>query len=334
MKRVLSGIKSSGDITLGNYLGAIKRWVELQPMDNGTSPQEEHFYFVPNLHALTTRPDPTVLHHDTLSNVAWLLAAGIDPERVTLFVQSQVRAHSELSWIFNNYVTTGELNRMTQFKDKAKKGGSEGQLVGMYTYPVLMAADILLYDTDEVPVGDDQKQHVELTRDIAERFNNLYGTIFTIPEATVPQVGARVMNLQDPTNKMSKSDEDSSGNILLTDPSDVITQKIMRAVTDSGSEVKRSGDKPAINNLIEIFGATTGDSVEQIESQFAGGGYGDFKKALAKVVVEHLRPIQQRHQELMNDTAKLDAILLDGRDKASAIADEKLHQVKQTIGLI
>ncbi len=332
MKRVLSGIKSSGDVTLGNYLGAIKRWVEQQPQIG--SKVEEHFYFVPNLHALTTRPSPSVLHHDTLSSVAWLLAAGIDPAKVTLFVQSQVKAHSELSWIFSNYVTMGELNRMTQFKDKSKKSSSEGQLVGMYTYPVLMAADILLYDTDEVPVGDDQKQHVELTRDIAERFNNLYGTIFKVPQPVVPEVGARVMNLQDPTSKMSKSDEDSSGNILLTDSSEVIRQKIQRAVTDSGNEVKLGKDKPALNNLIEIFAVTTNQSTAAIEHQFAGGGYGDFKKALADAVVEHLEPIQHRHQKLMNDNPKLLAILDDGRARATAIAEAKLSQVKHTLGLL
>lgn len=334
MKRVLSGIKSSGEVTLGNYLGAIKRWVELQPANDGTAREVEHFYFVPNSHALTVRPEPSTLRHDTLSAVAWLLAAGIDPERVTLFVQSQIPAHTELGWIFNNYVTMGELGRMTQFKDKARKQGEAGQLVGMFTYPALMAADILLYDANEVPVGEDQKQHVELTRDIAERFNNLYGETFVLPTATLPEVGARIMNLQNPTAKMSKSDQDASGNILLTDSTEVIRQKLSRAVTDSGNEIKVTTDKPAVTNLIEILSATTNQSTSAIEQQFTGSGYGEFKQAVADAVVEHIEPIQQRYAELMGNERKLLAIIEDGREKASLIAEAKLDQVKQTIGLL
>jgi tryptophanyl-tRNA synthetase len=333
MTRILSGLKSSGDATLGNYLGAIKRWVELQPtntpVDEGVAASNEYFFFVPNLHALTVRPEPAVLHRDTLSNAAWLIAAGLDPAKVTLFVQSQVPAHAELAWIFNNYVTMGELGRMTQYKDKVGKSGAEGQLVGMFTYPALMAAD-----TDEVPVGDDQKQHVELARDIAERFNNLYGQTFVVPKAVVPDVAARIMNLQDPSAKMSKSDDDHSGNIMMADSSEVMRGKIKRAVTDSGAEIKASEDKPAITNLLEIFSAVTGDSIEILENRYKGQGYGKFKEDLADAVVEHIEPIQRRHQELMNDNARLLAVLDDGRVKASAIAEAKLSQVKQTLGLL
>lgn len=329
MKRVLSGLKSSGDATLGNYLGAIKRWVELQDQSG-----VESFYFVPNLHALNTRPNPEILHRDTLSNAAWLIAAGLDPAKVTLFVQSQVPAHSELTSILVNYVTMGELNRMTQFKDKSQKAGSEGQVVGLFTYPVLMASDILLYDADEVPVGDDQIQHVELARDIATRFNNLYGETFKVPKATKPEVAARIMSLQDPSSKMSKSDDDHSGNIMLGDGADDIEQKIKRAVTDSGSEIQAGKDKPAITNLLEIFSSVTGRAVKDIEKEYAGQRYGAFKAGLAEAVIGLLEPIQQRQAELMADEKALIKILEEGSAKAAIIAEEKLKTVKKTVGLL
>jgi tryptophanyl-tRNA synthetase len=334
MKRVLSGIRANSDPTLGNYLGAIKPWVALQSRDNSVAQDTEYFFFVPNLHSLMGRLDPGTLRGNTLSNVAWYIAAGLDPERVTLFVQSQIPAHSELAWIFNNYVTMGELGRQTQYKDKARKGGSDGQLVALYTYPTLMAADILLYDADEVPVGQDQSQHVELARDIADRFNNLYGPTFNLPRASLPEAGARIMNLQDPEAKMSKSDEDASGNIMLTDDIGTITRKIKRAVTDSGSEIKAGKTKPALTNLLEIFAAVSTKAITTLETEYAASNYGDFKAALADAIVEHLEPIQKRHAELMGDERRLLAILEDGRDKASAIADEKLAQVKQTLGLL
>ena len=329
MKRILSGIRANNELTLGNYLGALKPWVELQ-----SKGEAEYFYFIPNLHSLTARQDGAALRGNTLSNVAWFVAAGLDPSKVTLYAQSQISAHSEMAWIFNNYVTMGELSRMTQFKDKSRKGGSEGQLVGMFTYPALMAADILLYDADEVPVGDDQRQHVELARDIAERFNNLYGPTFKLPKAVSPVTGARVMNLQDPKSKMSKSDEDSSGVILLSDEADVIKQKIKRAVTDSGSEIKAGDDRPAISNLLEIYSAVRGDSTSTLEQRYAGKGYGDLKEDLGEAVAEHLSAIKVRHDELLSDERKLSAILEDGREKASAIAEEKLSQVKTTLGLL
>jgi tryptophanyl-tRNA synthetase len=334
MKRVLSGIRANSDLTLGNYLGALKPWVDLQPKD-GVASNTEYIFFIPNLHSLTARPAPARLHANTLSNAAWYMASGLDPSKVIFFVQSQIPAHSEMAWIFENYVTMGELGRMTQFKDKVKKSGETGQLASLFVYPALMAADILLYDADEVPVGEDQKQHVELARDIANRFNNLYGPTFRLPKAVLPLAGARVMNLQDPTSKMSKSDDDSSGNILLSDSSDLMRQKIKRAVTDSGSEIKAAPDKPAITNLLDILSGVTSTSVPTLESQFADAkGYGELKEAVATAVVEHLEPIQQRHDELMSDHAMLLALLEDGRDKAAAIAETKLSEVKQLLGLI
>jgi tryptophanyl-tRNA synthetase len=334
MKRVLSGIQSSGDPTLGNYLGAIKHWVSLQPPITTGPKEEEHLYFIPNLHVLTTRQDPATLHRDTLSTTAWLIAAGLDQARVILFVQSQVPAHSELCWILSNYVTMGELGRMTQFKDKSRKGSADGQLVGLFTYPVLMAADILLYDVNEVPVGHDQRQHVELARDIAERFNNRYGPTFQLPKAVLPDQGARIMNLQDPTKKMSKSDDDHSGTILLTDSPELIQQKVKRAVTDSGHDIRSSKDKPAITNLLEIFSVVTGQPLPKLEQTYANSHYGDFKNDLATAIIEHIAPIEKRHNELMRDEAQVLAILEDGREQASALAETKLVQVKQTLGIL
>lgn len=394
MKRVLSGIRANSDLTLGNYLGALKPWVALQPGDTGSPQDTEYFFFIPTLHSLVGRPDPTELRTNTLSNAAWFIAAGLDPAKVTLYVQSQIPAHSELYWILGNFTTLGELSRMTQYKDKLSTATSlvekriqdrmyekllsrvrsgefeglvglshdsqveqvkkvifdsvpteavresaeslavKGGYTGVFNYPVLMAADILLYDADEVPVGDDQTQHVELARDIAQRFNNLYGETFKLPKATKPVAGARVMNLQDPGRKMSKSDEDQSGNIMLSDSPEEIRNKIKRAVTDSGSEVKAGEDKPAITNLLDIYSAITGRKVSEIEQEYEGKGYGDFKAGLADAVVEHLEPIQQRHDELMNDTEQLLAILNTGREKAAVIAEEKLSQVKSTLGLL
>ena len=330
MKRVVSGVKPTGDVHLGNYIGAMKRWGEMS-----ADPNQEHFFFVPNLHALTVRPDPEELKERSRAAVAWLIACGVDHDHSYIFMQSQVPAHSELTWILNNYTTVGELNRMTQFKDKAQKQGPEGQLVGLYDYPVMMAADILLYDADEVPVGDDQKQHVELTRDIATRFNNVHGETFKVPAPTVQEEGARIMNLQDPTKKMSKSDEDDGGTIYLTDDEKVIERKIMRAVTDSGSQVSAAADKPALSNLLVIYSVLSGKSVEQLEEAYAGRGYGDFKSDLAELTVKALAPLRRTHAQLMKPSNdRIDKALEHGWWRASELANAKLAQVKEQLGLL
>jgi tryptophanyl-tRNA synthetase len=330
VKRVLSGVRPTGDLTLGNYLGALKRWGEMSAQTD-----QENFFFVPNLHALTVRPDPEVLRRDSRSMVAWLLAVGADRGNSYIYMQSQIPAHSELMWILNNYATVGELNRMTQFKDKSAKGGAEGQLVGLYDYPVLMAADILLYDADEVPVGEDQKQHVELTRDIATRFNNLHGPTFKVPQPTIAAEGARIMNLQDPARKMSKSDADDSGNILFGDDERTIEKKIMRAVTDSGSQVTAGADKPALTNLLVVMSVLTGTPIVRLEEQYAGRGYGDFKKDLVQVVLEAMKPLQETHRQLMEpNDARIDDVLERGRQWATELATAKLEDVKRRIGLL
>ncbi|HSX48580.1 MAG TPA: tryptophan--tRNA ligase [Candidatus Nanoarchaeia archaeon] len=329
MKRVLSGIKPSGDVTLGNYLGAMKRWAEMSQ-----SADSQNFFFIPNLHALNMRPDPAELLGQTLNAVAWLVAIGVDPDKSAIFAQSEVSAHAELQWILNNYVTFGELSRMTQFKDKTQRVGSEGQVAALFNYPVLMAADILLYDADEVPIGDDQKQHVELTRDIATRFNNLYGQTFKLPRPTLPSLGARIMNLANPEVKMSKSDEDNSGCILLSDSPETIKQKIMRAVTDSGSTIESANGKPAVTNLLVIYSLLSGKTVEQVEQDYAGKGYGEFKQDLAELAVSVLEPLQARFNELRSDDDKLSAALKAGKDVALPIAEAKIAEVKTKLGLL
>jgi tryptophanyl-tRNA synthetase len=330
VKRVVSGIKPTGELTLGNYIGAMRRWGQMS-----ADPDREHFFFVPNLHALTIRPDPETLRQDSRSTVAWLLASGVDHDHSYIFMQSQVPAHSELMWILNNYTTMGELNRMTQFKDKAGKNGSDGQVAGLFDYPVLMTADILLYDADEVPVGEDQKQHVELTRDIATRFNNIHGDVFKVPLPTVQAEGARIMNLQDPSKKMSKSDTDDSGNIFLADDESMIEKKILRAVTDSGSVVSSGADKPAMTNLLVIMSVLTDKPIAELEEKYAGVGYGDFKKELVEVVVHALRPLQHMHDQLMHEgNDKIDRALEHGWWRASELANAKLGHVKEVLGLL
>jgi tryptophanyl-tRNA synthetase len=330
VKRVVSGVKPTGELTLGNYIGAMRRWGQMS-----ADPEREHFFFVPNLHALTVRPDPEILKRDSRSAVAWLLACGVDHDHSYIFMQSQVPAHSELTWILNNYTTVGELNRMTQFKDKSQKGGAEGQLVGLYDYPVMMAADVLLYDAEEVPVGDDQKQHVELMRDIATRFNNIHGDIFKVPAPTVQTQGARIMNLQDPTRKMSKSDHDDTGNILLSDDEKLIEKKIMRAVTDSGSQVVAGPDKPALANLLVIMSVLENKPIAELEEKYAGHGYGAFKQDLAEVVVKTLKPLQHTHTLLMKEgNERIDKALEHGWWRASELANAKLGQVKEILGLL
>ena len=325
--RILSGIQATGKLHIGNYLGMVKPFVAMQD-------QGEAFYFIPNLHSLNVRPDPATLRRDTLANAAWFLAAGVDPKKSVIFTQSDVPAHSELCWILNNFVTIGELNRMTAYKDKSVKRGPEGQLAALFTYPVLMAADIILYDAELVPVGEDQKQHVELTRDIVARFNKLYGDTFVAPKAVLPSVGGRIMSLQDPTSKMSKSDENQNGNIMLLDDEKIIRLKVKRAVTDDKSEVKADSNGGAITNLIEIYAGFSGKDTGQIEEEFRGKGYGEFKAALADVLVENLSDLARTFHALMADEDYLMKILGEGAEKANQVAQAKLKIVKQKLGIL
>jgi tryptophanyl-tRNA synthetase len=326
MARVFSGIQPTGEMHLGNYLGAVRQWVDVQD-DN------DAIYCVVDLHAITLPYDPATLADRTRRTATLLLAAGLDPARCTLFVQSHVLAHSELTWILNCVATFGELQRMTQFKDKS--GGRESVSVGVFDYPVLMAADILVYDTDLVPVGDDQRQHVELARDLAIRFNHRYGETFVVPEHTVPPVGARIMDLQAPTSKMSKSSDSSSGFIALLDDPKIVTKRIKSAVTDSETEVRFDpAAKPGISNLLQILAATTGAAIPDLEREYATTGYGRLKTAVAESVVEFLRPLQERYATLAADPAEVDAQLAVGAEKAEAIATKVLERVRRATGLL
>jgi tryptophanyl-tRNA synthetase len=328
MKTVFSGLKPTGEMTIGNYLGAIKHWPLNQSKDNRT------IFFVPNSHALTVRQSPKDIKTRTLDLVAWLLTAGIEPSKSIILVQSMVPAHAELFWILDNYVTMGELSRMTQFKDKSHKLGPEGQLVGLFNYPVLMAADILLYDSNEVPVGEDQVQHVELTRDIANRFNKLYGETFVLPKATIPNYGGRVMSLDNPSVKMSKSDHPDSY-VALGEPANSVLNKFKRAVTDSDTQVRYNKiEKPAISNLMEIYAGFSGMSLEEIESKYKGIGYGEFKNDLGELTAEKLSLLQKDFEKYRSNEGSLMSIIEEGSQKASAIASKKLSEVKNKIGLL
>lgn len=321
---IFSGIQPSGLITLGNYLGALKNWSELQD-------QYDCFFSVVDMHAITVRQTPAELRRRSRETMALLIACGIDPEKNVMFLQSQVPAHAELTWVLSCYTMFGELSRMTQFKDKSARY-SENVNAGLFTYPVLMAADILLYQADLVPVGEDQKQHLELMRDVAQRFNGVYGDVFTVPEPYIPKVGARIMSLQEPDKKMSKSDSNPNGYIAVLDSPDDIMRKFKRAVTDSGSEVRRGPDKAGVNNLISIYGAVTGRTAEQTESEFAGRGYGDFKLAVAEAVVEHLRPIREKYEALMADRAYLDKVFETGAARAVQASRRTLEKVYRKVG--
>jgi tryptophanyl-tRNA synthetase len=321
--RVLSGVQPSGDPHIGNYLGAWIRWAREQ--------QPEHFFCVVDLHAMTLPHDPVVLRTQTIELAAWLLASGLDPDVCTLFVQSQVREHSELAWVLSCNASMGELNRMVQFKEKAE--GRDFVSVGLFTYPVLQAADILLYQADEVPVGEDQRQHVELTRDIAQRFNSRYGPTFTLPKATFPKAGARVMDLQQVDRKMSKSLE-SAGTLYLADDEATTRRKILRAVTDSGSEVRATPDKPGVTNLLDLYAAVTGREVADLEQAYEGKGYGDFKKDLAEATNGTLRPVRDRFAELQADPGEVERILRHGSDKAREVAAATMAQARDAVGLL
>ena len=328
-KVMLSGIKPTGDLTLGSYLGAIKNWAE-------RAEQFECYYFMADLHALTTRNDPKDLRRRTLEQVAQYIACGLDPEKNVLFLQSQVPAHAELGWVINCYTMFGELSRMTQFKDKSAKN-ADNINGGLFTYPALMAADILLYQPDYVPVGEDQKQHVELTRDVAQRFNNLYGQTFRVPEPYIPKVGARIMDLLNPTSKMSKSDEIGNGRILLMEKPEDIMRKFKRAVTDSDTGRCVYFDpenKPGVANLMQIYSACTGRTFHEIEAEFEGKGYGVFKPAVGEAVVELLRPIREEAEHIIRDKAYLESVCKDGAARASAVAGRTLRKVYKKVGLV
>lgn len=327
-KRILSGIQPSGALTLGNYVGALKNWVNLQQTD-----EYECYFMLADLHTITVRQTPKDFRKNAMDLLALFIASGIDPEKSPVFFQSHIPAHLQLSWVLTCNTYMGELSRMTQFKDKSKK--HEGNInAGLFTYPSLMAADILLYQADLVPVGADQNQHLELTRDLANRFNNAYSDTFKVPEAYIPKVGARVMSLQDPSQKMSKSDTNENSYILLLDPIDTVAKKIKRAVTDSGSEVKRGEGKEGIENLMSIYSAVTQKSIEDIENEFYGKGYGDFKNAVAEAVVETLKPIQARYADLMENKDYLEQVYRNGAEIANKTAIKTLSKVYRKVGFI
>ena len=324
---MVSGIQPSGDLHLGNYLGAVKNWAEL-------ADQFDCYYFMADLHTLTVRQDPAALRRRTLNQLAQYIACGLDPEKNTLFIQSHVPQHSELGWILQCYTMFGELSRMTQFKDKSAKN-TENINGGLFTYPSLMAADILLYQADLVPVGEDQKQHVELTRDLAQRFNSIYGETFKVPEPYIRKVGARVMSLGTPTNKMSKSDP--NGCVFFMDTPDVIAKKFKRAVTDCDTEncIRFAPDeKPGVANLMSIYSSVTGKTFEEIEREFAGCGYGAFKPAVGEAVIDLLRPLQDETNRILKDKAYLESVYKEGAAKASYIANKTMRKVKKKVGLV
>jgi tryptophanyl-tRNA synthetase len=322
-KRIFSGAQPTGQLHIGNYLGALKNWVALQD-------EYEAFYCIVNLHAITLPQDPKTLRQKTLDLARIYLAAGVDPSLSTIFIQSDVPEHAELTWVLSCIARMGELERMTQFKDKGK-GNAERAGVGLFTYPVLMAADILLYQTDLVPVGQDQKQHLELCRDVAERFNRDYGETFKLPDPYIPKAGASIKSLQDPEKKMSKSDENLNGSIFLLDDADTVTKKIKRAVTDSGTTIEFDDARPAISNLLSIYQILTEKTADECVAHFDGKGYGQFKSELAETVVEFLRPFQERVNKFDDET--LQSILKPGADRAREIAAKTLNDVYIALGI-
>lgn len=326
-KTIFSGIQPSGELTLGSYLGAIKNWVELSDTYNC-------YYCIVDMHAITSRQNPADLRRRTLNQLAQYIACGLDPQKNTVFIQSHVPAHAELAWILNCYTMFGELSRMTQFKDKSAKN-ADNINAGLFTYPALMAADILLYQTDLVPVGEDQKQHVEITRDIATRFNGVYGDVFRMPEPYIPKVGARIMSLTSPDSKMSKSDKDPGGCIYLMQKPEEIMRSFKRAVTDSETCVHYApANKPGVSNLMQIYSVATGRSFAEIEKEFEGKGYGDFKPRVGEAVVELLRPIREEAERLIADKAYIESIYKEGADKAARAAARTLRKVQKKIGFV
>ena len=333
MTRVFSGIQPSGDMHLGNYVGAVRRWVEAQPPAGSPAAGHDNIFCVVDLHAMTVDYDPTDLRARTRELATLLFAAGLDQQRSLVFVQSHVGAHTECTWILNCVATFGELRRMTQFKEKAE--GQESVSAGLLDYPVLMAADILLYDTDEVPVGDDQRQHVELTRDIAIRFNHRFGATFVVPKATFPEIGARIMDLQQPAAKMSKSLDSPQGTVLVLDTPETIVKKLRSAVTDSETEVRYDREqKPGVSNLLDLYAAATGASLDVAVAHFAGSGYGALKSEVADAIVELLRPVRERNDELARDPGEVDRMLAQGAEAAEAIATGVLERARAACGLV
>lgn len=324
-KKVLfSGMQATGNLTLGNYLGALKNWVNL-------SDEYECFYCVVDMHSITVRQDPAVLRKRARALLTLYIAAGLNPEKNCIYYQSHVSGHAELSWILNCYTYMGELSRMTQFKDKSAKN-VENINAGLFTYPVLMAADILLFQADVVPVGVDQKQHLEITRDIAERFNNIYGDVFTIPEPYISKIGAKVMSLQEPEKKMSKSDQNPNGSIYLMDSPDTIIRKCKRAVTDSKGSIAYQDEQPGIKNLIDIYSACTATAPEDIVNEFGGRGYGDFKMAVGETIVSILKPLQEEVVRLEQDKSYIDGIIKNNAEKAGYYANKTLRKVQKKVG--
>ena len=328
-KVIFSGVQPSGSLTIGNYLGAIKNFAALQD-------EYDCYYCIVDLHAITVRQEPKTLRARTLEVLATYIASGIDPEKNTLFIQSHVPAHSEASWILNCFTYMGELSRMTQFKDKSQRYGSKGESIGagLLNYPVLMAADILLYDTDLVPVGIDQRQHLELARDIAIRFNNLYSPTFTVPEGYYNKSGAKIMDLQDPTKKMSKSSDNPNSFILIMDPPEVIRKKISRAVTDALGVVSYSDDQPGVKNLISILSAITRETPEAIVARYEGKGYAELKSEVSDALIEELTPVQEKVKALLSDKASLEEIYRKGAEKANYVSNKMLRKMQKKVGFI
>ena len=323
-KTIFSATQPSGRITLGNYLGALRNWVALQDDYNA-------IYCVADEHAITVRQDPAALRRQSLELYAQFIACGLDPEKSIIFIQSHVPQHAELAWVLNCYTMFGELSRMTQFKDKSASH-ADNVNAGLFTYPSLMAADILLYQADLVPVGEDQRQHVEITRNIAQRFNGIYGGVFTMPEAYIPKVAARVMSLSEPEKKMSKSSPNENSFVLVMDKPEAIMRKFKRAITDSEGGIYRSPEKPGVTNLIEIYSAVTGMTPEAVENEFNGKGYGVFKPAVGEAVVEALRPIREETERLLGDKGYLETLYRQGAEKAAALANRTLRKVHKKVG--
>ena len=328
-KVILSGIQPSGELTLGSYLGAIKNWVEL-------ADEYDCYYMMADMHSITVRQNPADLRRRTLTQMAAYIACGLDPEKNTIFIQSHVPAHAELAWVLNCYTMVGELSRMTQFKDKSAKN-ADNINAGLFTYPALMAADILLYQADLVPVGGDQKQHVEICRDIANRFNGVYGEVFQIPEPYIPKVGARIMSLTSPDSKMSKSDKDPNGCVYVLEKPEDILRKFKKAVTDSDTErcVRYDPEqKPGVSNLMAIYSVATGRSFDEIEAEFDGKGYGAFKPAVGEAVVEMFRPIREETERILADKAYLESVYRAGAEKAGYVANKTLRKVYKKVGFV